>query len=46
MDEIFKNIAKYNLWDGTTPETGYLRPQYTSQIANYASNRLVKVLVG
>ena len=46
MDEFFDGIVKYNFWGDTTPDVGVLRPTYSSKIANYSSNRLVKVLTG
>lgn len=46
MDEKFAALKKYNFWDGNIPALGYLRKHYTDKIADYISNKLVKVLVG
>lgn len=46
MDEIIKNIRKYNLWDSTSFDFGFKRSDYTNRITDYIGNRLIKVLVG
>lgn len=46
MLENLDAIAKYNFWEDTEPEVGFLRTDYTSKIAGYSSDRVVKVLIG
>ncbi len=46
MDEKFDLLVKYNLWNLNTIDFGFIRIEYTNKIADYAGNRLVKVLVG
>ena len=46
MLENLDAIAKYNFWEDTEPEVGFLRTDYTSRIAGYSSDRVVKVLIG
>ncbi|MCD6346571.1 MAG: ATP-binding protein [Bacteroidales bacterium] len=46
MSEIIASIAKYNFWDGLSPESGIIRKKYLSGISEYIGNNLVKVLVG
>lgn len=46
MDERLTALWKFNFWGDTLPESGYLRSGYTSKIADYMGNRLIKVLVG
>ena len=46
MNEKLARIAKYNFWGGGELDTGFPRTAYTSRIVNYASERVVKVLVG
>jgi uncharacterized protein len=46
MDEKFDLLVKYNLWNLNTIDFGFIRVEYTNKIADYAGNRLVKVLVG
>ena len=46
MFENIDAIAKYNFWGDDEPEVGFLRIDYTSRIAGYSSDRVVKVLTG
>ena len=46
MDEKIDSLAKYNLWNSNAIDFGFIRVDYTNKIADYAGNRLVKVLVG
>lgn len=46
MDERLTALRKFNFWGETTPELGFLRTGYTTKIADYIGNRLIKVLVG
>ena len=46
MDDRFGSLEKYNLWGGNPQQLGFMRYEYTRQIANYIGNRLIKVLVG
>lgn len=46
MKEKFNSIKKYNFWNKTSPNLGYLRTEYTDKIIKYTENRLIKVLVG
>lgn len=46
MDERLTALQKFNFWGETTPELGFLRTGYTTKIADYIGNRLIKVLVG
>lgn len=46
MDERLTALWKFNFWGETAPELGFLRTGYTTKIADYIGNRLIKVLVG
>lgn len=46
MTENIAVVAKYNFWNGNTPDLGYEREKYLEKIHRFTGNRLVKVLVG
>jgi predicted AAA+ superfamily ATPase len=46
MDEKIDVLRKWNFWNGSLPEWGFLRTGYTDKIMDYMDTRLVKVLVG
>ena len=46
MEEYFKNIRKFNLWDEENFTKGIPRKLYEDKLQHYIGNRLVKVLVG
>jgi predicted AAA+ superfamily ATPase len=46
MEEKIKELARYNLWSGDIPDTGYERKSYTDKLSHFLGNRLVKVLIG
>jgi len=46
MDEIFKNLRKYNFWDKEQPKLGFRREFYLEQISKFCGNSLVKVISG
>ncbi len=46
MNEYFKALRQYNLWDKEPQGLGFLRKTYTDALYQYVGNRLVKVLVG
>lgn len=46
MEECFKLLERYNLWQGAVPDTGCKRPLYTDKLVAMTGNRLVKVLAG
>lgn len=46
MIEYIDSIRKYNFWDETPIDLGYLRTFYTDKIGQYIGNNLIKVLVG
>ena len=46
MDEKFNKIAKFNFWGDKIFDLGFLRSGYTSKMADFTGNRLIKVLVG
>lgn len=46
MDEKWRALEKYNLWNGNTYQLGLERKSYTDKIYTFVGNRLVKVLVG
>lgn len=46
MDDRFKALEKYNLWNGGSYNLGLRRKSYTDKIGDFIGNRLVKVLVG
>lgn len=46
MDENFKYLEKYNLWNASSFPIGFKRSEYTKKILAYTGNRLIKVLVG
>ncbi len=46
MDERIDLLKKYNLWEKSDFDFGFLRTVYTGKIMDYVGNRLVKVLVG
>lgn len=46
MDDRFKALEKYNLWNGMEFPIGYKRQEYLDKILSYTGNRLIKVLVG
>ncbi len=46
MKEVFKNLEKYNFWDGSLSNPGYLRRDYLEKIEQYSNNTLVKVIIG
>jgi predicted AAA+ superfamily ATPase len=46
MQQLFEKIKKYNIWDGKSPESGFVRKDYLDKISGYIGNKLVKVLVG
>jgi len=46
MQSILEKIAIYNVWDGTSYNTGYERSDYLNTISKYIGNKLIKVLVG
>jgi len=46
MKENIASIARYNFWNGNSPDLGYFRTDYLQSIQRFCGNRLVKVLVG
>ncbi|MDD2583733.1 MAG: AAA family ATPase, partial [Bacteroidales bacterium] len=46
MIETIASIRKYNFWDSSPIDLGYIRTSYTDKIGQYIGNKLVKVLVG
>lgn len=46
MNEFLSKIAKYNFWNGNSPDLGYLREDYQKKIQSFSGNKLVKVLMG
>lgn len=46
MEYVLEKIAPYNLWNGNSLPTGYLRPEYTEKLIKFSGNRLVKILTG
>ena len=46
MQHAFEKIKKYNIWDGKSLNTGYVRDVYLNKISDYIGNKLIKVLVG
>lgn len=46
MENIIKQIKKYNLWDGNRINTGYKRRYYLDNISKYLGNNLIKVVTG
>lgn len=46
MNDKFKDIRKYNLWNGQSYSDGFLRAKYQKRIQSFFHTRLVKVLVG
>lgn len=46
MDDRFKALEKYNLWNGNKFPIGFKRQEYLDKILSYVGNRLIKVFVG
>lgn len=46
MDEKWKALEKYNLWNGNSYPLGLKRTAYVDRITTFVGNKLVKVLVG
>ena len=46
MSDLFKELKKYNYWDGQKIDHGFRRGFYLEKLLGYLDNRLVKVLVG
>lgn len=46
MNDKINILKRYNLWGEATPQTGFVRTEYTDKIYSYRGNRLIKVLVG
>lgn len=46
MTELFKELRKYNYWDGQALKIGFERSGYLENITGFINNKLVKVLVG
>ena len=46
MDEKWKALEKYNLWNGNSYPLGLERISYLDKIYAFVGNRLVKVLIG
>jgi predicted AAA+ superfamily ATPase len=46
MEEGFAALEKYNFWNGTIPDLGFPRKDYTDKIVDSTGNRLIKVLAG
>lgn len=46
MEYVLEKIAPYNLWNGNSLPTGYLRPEYTEKLTKFSGNRLIKILMG
>lgn len=46
MNEKFKDVRRYNLWDGKSYKRGLVREQYQDKIKPFFNTKLVKVLVG
>ena len=46
MQEIFKNIHKYNSWSGIKQNIGFERKNYLNKITKYIDNKLIKILIG
>ena len=43
---IINILEKYNFWDGSSIEFGYLRPSYLNKLENFLESALVKVILG
>ena len=46
MLENFAKLKKYNFWEGSFPDLGYLRQNYLDKINSFTGNKLINVLVG
>ena len=46
MDDKLTLLAKYNLWDGNTIDTGFQRLGYRRTIDALTGNRVIKILTG
>lgn len=46
MTDNLARIARFNLWDGTAQEAGFLRTAYLKSISGFIGNSLIKVLTG
>jgi uncharacterized protein len=46
MTDNLARIARFNLWDDTVPEAGFLRAEYLKTFSGFMGNNLIKVLTG
>lgn len=46
MFDLFTSLKKYNFWDKTPVNLGFIRESYLEKIIKFTGNRLIKVLVG
>ena len=42
----FENLAKYNFWDGTFADLGYIRKEYLNRLSDALGNNLIKIITG
>jgi len=46
MDERFKKLKKNNFGGNNTPQTNFIRKDYTNKIYSCTGNRIIKTLTG
>lgn len=46
MENVFKQISKYNPWNGNDIPIGFKRSFYLNKIEKYIGNSLIKVIIG